>query len=314
MKVKLEVLTPLHIGSGEEISPSEYYIDKDSGRLVRLNMNALFSDPSFTPHRERFISEASKQRYIGSIFDISLLKKYPLYSIPIRGEAESYIANNQTVVKAFIKSAGRIFIPGSSLKGSILSALIWYVLKDSYKSREAEVRNLLTRRPKNRREEKEIYDELLKLSLSIIVPVSKQGRFAQWLSLSDSDFKKPEDSLGISLARVKGARRGGELPILYETLKEGETFEIEISRVKSKFSEKEILEITHGFYLKVAEHDGIDIDKKPYLLRLGQGSTAYSTSLLILAKELGIKNYRVTPPRTRKRIDDTLPMGFVRLS
>ncbi len=139
-------------------------------------------------------------------------------------------------------------------------------------------------------------------------------RFVQWMNISDSDLKSPEDSLEISLARVKGARRGGELPVLYETLKPDQSFEAELLKVESRFSEKEILKIAHDFYLRVAAHDRIDVPKEPYLLRLGQGSTAYSTSLLILAEELGIKNYRVAPPRTRKRIDDSLPLGFVRLS
>jgi hypothetical protein len=35
---------------------------------------------------------------------------------------------------------------------------------------------------------------------------------------------------------------------------------------------------------------------------------------LILAEELAIKNYRVHPPRTRKRINDTIAMGWVRIT
>lgn len=312
MKIKLEVLTPLHIGSGEEISPSEYYIDKDSGYFIRLNMDALFSDPLFNCYRDKFISEASKQRYVGSILDAPLLKKYPLYSISISGGARTYIANNQTITKGFIKTAGRVFIPGSSLKGSILSAMMWHILKTNYKNMSSQINDLLTRRPQNRKEEGEIYSELMKITLSLASLDPKRGRFTQWLNISDSTFKSPQDSIAISLARVKGARHSGELPVLYETIKPGEFFEMEISRVKLKFSEKELLEIAHNFYLKVLEHDRVDIDKEPYLLRLGQGSTAYSTSLIILAEELGIKNYPINPPRTRKRIDDTLVMGWMR--
>jgi CRISPR type III-A-associated RAMP protein Csm5 len=313
MKIKIEALTPLHIGSGEEISPSEYYIDKDSGQFVRLNMDALLLDPSFNHYREKFISEASKQRYIGSIIDASLLKKYPLYSISMSGGTRAYIASNQTTVKEYVKTAGRVFIPGSSLKGSMISTMIWHILRTNYKNMGTQINDLITRRPQNRKEEGEIYNDLMKLSLSLASLEPKQGRFTQWLNISDSTFKSPQGSLVISLARVKGAKRGGELPVLYETIKPGESFEMEISRVKSKFSEKELLEIAHNFYLKVLEHDRVDIDKEPYLLRLGQGSSAYSTSLLILAEELGIKNYRINPPRTRKRIDDTVAMGWIRI-
>lgn len=314
MKVKVEILTPLHIGSGEEISPSEYYVDKESGGFSRINMDALFHDPLFKGHMNRFISEATRQRYIGAIIEHSLLKKYPLYSIPIKGEAKSYILSNQTNVKAFVKTAGRVFIPGSSLKGSILSALMWHTLKNNYAANKARIDEILSRRPQNKREEGETYNELLKLSLSLIAPKSRQGRFSQWINLSDSDYKHPQESIELYLSRVKGARRGGELPILFEGIKRGQRFELEITIIGSKFGEKELLEIAHNFYTKVAEYDGVKVDKQPYLLRLGQGSTAYATSLLILATDLGIKDYRVSPPRTRKRIDDKIPMGFVRLA
>ncbi|MGB9628154.1 MAG: type III-A CRISPR-associated RAMP protein Csm5 [Thermodesulfobacteriota bacterium] len=314
MKIKVEILTPVHIGSGEEISPSEYYIDKDSGKFSCLNMDALFLDPLFKNYMDRFISEVSKQRYIGSIIEHSLLKKHPLYTIPISGEAKSYIANNQTNVKALVKTAGRVFIPGSSVKGSILSAVMWHILKNNYAVNRAKIHELMIKQPQNRREELEDYNELLRLSLSLIVPNSKQGRFSQWLSISDSTYKSPQESIEIYLSRVKGARRGGELPILFEGIKKGQIFKMELLKVGSKLDEKEILEIVHTFYLRVAEYDGVNVDKQPYLLRLGQGSTAYATSLMILANDLGIKDYRVSPPKTRKRIDDKMPMGFVRLT
>ncbi|NWF92142.1 MAG: type III-A CRISPR-associated RAMP protein Csm5 [Syntrophaceae bacterium] len=314
MKIKIEILTPLHIGSGEDISPSEYLVDTNLDIFSRLNMDALFHDLSFKKYMDRFISEACRQRYIGSIIDHSLLKKYPLYSIPISGEAKSYIANNQTNVRALIKTGGRVFIPGSSIKGSILSALMWHVLKNNYGVSRTKIHELITKRPQNRREEGEAYNELLKLSLSLISPDSKKGRFSQWVNLSDSTCNPPQESIEIYLSRVKGARWGGELPILFEGIKKGQTFETELSIVGSKFSEKEILETVHDFYLKVADYDEVNVDKQPYLLRLGQGSTVYATSLLILARDLGIKDYRVSPPRTRKRIDDKIPMGFVRLT
>ncbi len=314
MKVKLETLTPLHIGSGEEISPSEYFIDKDSGKFVRLNMDDLFRDPLFGIHMDRFISEASRQRYIGAIIEHSLLKKYHIYSIPISGEARTYISNNKTNVKTVVKTAGRVFIPGSSIKGSILSALIWHVLKNNYGPHKARIDEFLTKPPGNIREEAETYNELLRLSLSIISPNAKQGRFNQWINLSDSTTRSPEESIEIYVSKVKGGRRGSDLPILYEAIKIGQTFELEIVKTGAKFNEKEILKIVHDFYLKVAKHDGVDVGTEPYLFRLGQGSTAYATSLLILADDLKIKGYRVKPPRTRKRIEGEIPMGFARLA
>ncbi len=312
MRLKLEILTPVHIGSGAEISPSEYYIEKDSGRFMRLNMDALFQDSLFKKYLDRFLMEASRQRYIGSIIDHYLLKKYPQYTIPISEEAKSYLLNNQTKVKAIAKTAGRVFIPGSSLKGSILSAIMWHVLKSNYVAYKEKINEMLTKRIQNKNEERKIYNELLTISLSLIAPSSKQGRFTRWISVSDSSYKNPQESIEIYLSRVKGARRGGELPILFEGIKRGQIFEVEMMRINSKLREEELLEVVHNFYIKVAQLDGVHVEKTPYLLRLGQGSTVYATSLLILANDLGIKDYLVSPPRTRKRIGDKIPMGFVK--
>ncbi|MCX7858024.1 MAG: type III-A CRISPR-associated RAMP protein Csm5 [Deltaproteobacteria bacterium] len=306
MKIKIEVLTPVHVGSGENISPSEYYVDVNSGTWNRINLSALFADPEFNAYRESFISEAPRQRYIGSLIDKpSLLKKHILYSIPVSHEADSYLRSNKTVVKSFVKSAGRVFIPGSSVKGSLLTALIWHVLKTNFEHQKLEVEKIIWERNHNK---------LMDLALSMIVGNSRQGRFSSWLKVKDTEVYKPEGVLQVSLARLKGARRGGELPILYETLREGKLFETDLSVTNSRFTVDEMLNIAHNFYLKVAEKDGAIIDKNPYLLRIGQGSTAFSTSLLILAQDVGIRNYPARTPRTRKRIDGDLPMGFVRLT
>jgi len=315
MKVELEVLTPLHIGSGIEVSPSEYYVDREAGRLVRLDMDALFLDPAFAGRLEEFISAAGRQRYIGSILDRSLLKKYPLYSLPIRQEARLYILNNQTVVKSFVKSAGRVFVPGSSVKGSILSAMIWRELKkETGGDTRRKIERLLSTNPRNSWASGRASDDVLELAFSFIAEDSRGKRFSRWLDVSDTGFKEPSDCLEISLARVKGARRGGELPVLYETLKPGESFELEMKAVNTKLGIREMLQAAHEFYLNVADRDGVEIDSEPYLLRLGQGSGAFSTSLLLLAAELDVENYRVKPPRTRKRVDGNVPLGFVRLS
>jgi len=319
MKIKLKVLSPIHIGSGEEIAPTEYFIDYANLRFNRLNMNSLFHDEKFKPFRERFINEAAKNRYIGNIIgDQSLLNRHILYSIKISPTARQHVIYNKTNVKAFIKSAGRVYIPGSSIKGAVLSAIFWYVLKLNYnaqnESRKEQIQSYLKAKI---RESSRAYDDLLKITFPWIIErksAQENPKFTHWLDFSDSNLFLPQESLELSLAKVKGARRGGELPILYECLKEDLVFEVEITRKNIKFNEEDILKIAHNFYLKVADKDGIQLPQEPYLLRLGQGSTAFSTSLLILSEELGISGYSIRAPRTRKRIDENIPMGFVQIS
>ncbi len=321
MKIKIKIITPVHIGSGEEISPMEYFIDRDKGVFHRLNMDSLFQDEKFKPYRERFIKEAGRSRYIGQIIqDQTLLRRHILYTLSISPEARQHIITNPTNIKAFIKSAGRSYIPGSSLKGSLLSALIWHVFKDNYRklndNQKREVQNIFFE--KNRNKASEI---LLEKAFSWIAPKSKllNPKFARWIDVSDSYLRSCHESLQISLVKVKGAKTGRQLPILYESLKEGQVFESEIKSQDSGFSEKEILQIAHDFYSRVVNKDeagfkyAYNLPTVPYLVRLGQGATAFSTSLLLLSEDLGFR-YFLRAPRTRKRIDDGIPMGFVQIS
>ncbi|MCM8779204.1 MAG: type III-A CRISPR-associated RAMP protein Csm5, partial [Candidatus Omnitrophica bacterium] len=281
-KIKLKILTPVHIGSGQEISPIEYLIS--DGKFIRIDMDGLFLDPEFKPLQEKFINSAKSQRYIGDLLPKDLLLKHILYSLNISQSAKG---TNPIVVKEFIKSAGRVYIPGSSLKGSILSGVMEEVL--------------LNKRIKKISSFEEHLNEVLSE-----IAISPQGRFSHWLDLKDSNFSSPEESLEIVQVKVIGARRG-QLPILYESLKENLEFELEIISHSHK-PEEEILQMADNFYRKVYNKEREYVQKlkqqlpspsaNSFLLRIGQGSTAWATSFLILAEELGIKNYTIQRPKS----------------
>lgn len=335
MKVKVKVITPVHVGSGQSISPSGYFIDREKGYFNFLSMDSLFRDPGFSRYREEFIRKAAFARYIGDIIqDHNLLKKHVLYSIPATFEARS---GNPIEVKLFIKSAGRPYIPGSSLKGAIVTALIYYALKELYRTGSwEEIKNLLING--SRRNEPRTNNELLNRAYNFLKKghqstSSKYGkiednsyyssggqeaRFMHLLDVNDSSYLKAQNALKIEQCRVQGAKRGGQIPVLFETMKEGVEAEFEIRNISCKLGETQILQICHDFYQKVAAADGVKINAEPNLLRIGQGATAFGTSLLILAEELGLKDrYRVKPPRTRKRLmegKETKALGFVQLT
>ncbi|MCM8826476.1 MAG: hypothetical protein NC904_03045 [Candidatus Omnitrophica bacterium] len=71
MKIKLKILTAVHIGSGQEISPIEYIFYDD--KFIRIDMDGLFTDPEFKPLQEKFINSAKFQRYIGDLLPKDLL-------------------------------------------------------------------------------------------------------------------------------------------------------------------------------------------------------------------------------------------------
>lgn len=309
MSKNIKILSPTHIGSGIEISPVEYLVEND---LFRLNLENLFDDPDFKPMMEQVIQSAANQRYIGELVPKELLKKHVKYKIPIRQTASEYLEYHKTEIKSIIKTAGRVYIPGSSIKGSILSAMFWYVLKEYTGDEKKKIEQLIV--------EGSGYDVLTKLVYRKFLPEEYDEtninlNFLRWLDVTDSNYLTIASKLEISLVKRKGAENENAQPILYETLIPGTEFEINIISKLSRFKVTDILEICDKFYRRVLEKDGNpNIASNNYLLRLGQGSSAFSTSLLILAEDLGISNYKIASPTTRKRIDDHFAMGWIELS
>ncbi|MCM8760081.1 MAG: type III-A CRISPR-associated RAMP protein Csm5, partial [Candidatus Omnitrophica bacterium] len=124
MIFRIRVLSPVHIGNGNAISPLEYFIENNS--FVRIDMDKLFNDPDFIPQMRTFIDKAGFERNISKILSQNLYKKHPLYALSVHSSAKG---SNPIEVREYIKSAGRVFIPGSSIKGSILSGVMETILK-----------------------------------------------------------------------------------------------------------------------------------------------------------------------------------------
>ncbi|MDR3569708.1 MAG: type III-A CRISPR-associated RAMP protein Csm5 [Syntrophobacteraceae bacterium] len=312
MWVDLEVLTPIHIGNGTDISPIEYWIDEG---FSRVNMGRLFEDPDFGPHQDAFIGGAASQRYLGAHLPTKLLSRHIKYRAPMSPEARKYLLRHPIQVKEQIKSAGRVFIPGSSIKGSLLSALISSTLEEKYRAEES--RYSLERLIGDPRS----FSNLLDVTIGSLGSQGSQGngdknRFHRWLDVSDSSLLSPEQALRIYYSEVVGARRGG-LPILFEGLSPGRTFTFCLNTPsESRFNLSEMLKISDGFYKEVWTKSGIKEapPENGYLLRIGQGSSAWATSLLIFAESTGARYEAVQRPKTRKLVDATIAMGWAVLT
>lgn len=305
MKIKIKTLTPIHIGSGEALSPLDYFIE--NGKFFRIDMDGLFNDKEFILKKEDFINKISKgERFITRILDKNLLKKHILYIIPAEKSAEN---RNPIEVKVFIKSAGRVFIPGSSFKGSILSALIYKNAKE-----------------KNIRDLRYLQEN----TISDISNSPLYNKFSRWIEVTDSNFKKPEECLELVPVNIEGTKSGKNIPTFCEVLRKGIEFEMEIKKGLYKMEIEEILKGVADFYKKVYEKEKKfplkqifpEIPRDGFVAKIGMGASVLSTSYLILAEDLNIKDYSVprrksSPlkpgnlPTTKKLISGSIPPGWV---
>lgn len=129
MKLILETLTPVHIGCGETIEPYEYVI---ADKLYRINLEKFIRFLS-DKDRETFLKISSENMvftrdFIRKKADLSSVTEY---SMNVPGDVKEIYEtkmsdpNNQLSVQTFIKTNSKPFIPGSSIKGAIRTALLY---------------------------------------------------------------------------------------------------------------------------------------------------------------------------------------------
>ena len=129
MKVKLKVLTPLHIGSGEKYSAFEYILE--NGVLKKYSIEKIISKAKEKKLLEPLASYFKRETLhsLKEICDTNPVLRKIIFELEpeytIRAEIE-----REEEVEEFIKSSGKIYIPGSEIKGSIRRALLFHVLKE----------------------------------------------------------------------------------------------------------------------------------------------------------------------------------------
>ncbi|MDI6890222.1 MAG: type III-A CRISPR-associated RAMP protein Csm5 [Thermodesulfovibrionales bacterium] len=237
-KYEIEVLTSLHIGSGEKIYPLEYVIDKE---FIRVNMDKLFAEPSF--QREMFIRESKKRDFYLGAFDKNNSLKYPLYKTAIALSTASELTNNigtpNALVLNFIKEGKNFYIPGSSLKGAIRTAMLWNFLQEANIRSEFEgsLKKELARK-KDPKEGRRVKRERFSLSSEEAILGRPNYSLLKALHAGDSDFLLPS-SISVEVSRVLSktgngfkwkqlGRDGGNTdnpgdatPIFFEAVKSG---------------------------------------------------------------------------------------------
>lgn len=134
MKCKIELLSPLHIGNGNELKMVDFYLDDDKNSIKRIDFNK-FINYCFE-NGINLMEEMNKKQYMtGRDFSITKFMGaknidpdgFTSYEVPAiiqKRERESEFA-----VKEHVKCGGA-YIPGSSIKGAIRTALMWRFLKD----------------------------------------------------------------------------------------------------------------------------------------------------------------------------------------
>ncbi|HIQ49766.1 MAG TPA: type III-A CRISPR-associated RAMP protein Csm5 [Nanoarchaeota archaeon] len=126
MKVEIELITPMHIGSGE------MFPIKDCGRVI----NIIGIDKEVLKKVSEFIKEGKsfEEIYKKATKPVRELIKYKNFSCTNTKIFEH--------IKTHVKEKAVPFIPGSSLKGLIKTAILWDILRNDKNILEKIISNL----------------------------------------------------------------------------------------------------------------------------------------------------------------------------
>jgi CRISPR-associated protein Csm5 len=233
IKIKAEVVTPIHIGSGEEIKPISYVTDKEfvymvdydkfiscltereqeayqkwveeiTGELVEIKKKLEQAGPDFQLKRElnRKRREIEEKLSLYKFLKEYLKKDNPVNFIIKNAEAYrvKYLTNliSRGFKSCIRNSQGLPYIPGSEIKGSIRTSIIYYLL--AHQKYEILSQKLISLRDTL---EKGAFREKLNKILSISDDLEKEllrGNkadakydFLKFVAVKDSEFLKQSD-------------------------------------------------------------------------------------------------------------------------
>ena len=201
-----KVLSPIHIGSGEKYTASEYVQAKAKTKkgtilntVKRIDVSRYYIDLDDNK-KDEFLRDLSNPNFDLGSFD----KKIPNNFMKYRAinKSKSVISSNQEITES-IKTLDKSYVPGSSIKGAIKSAILYGLIDDE--SIEIISRKVL--RNNGRVQNREYTNFLSDLFATKSIRNSAQGDVMKFLQVTDSStIKSPYiyDILTVMAAFRKG--------------------------------------------------------------------------------------------------------------
>ncbi len=230
LRVELTVRSPLYIGSGEKLTAMEYILD--NGVVYVPSISEMIDDFSHAWQRGlmddfmRFISAPGRQKQLASFLRERRISLNPQPSwVRYTLRAQRDFSSMNTLLTFMRNSDGEAYIPGSSVKGALRTALIAARMNDADKRR---LRDELVSNPTGRRAS--AVEETLRvlpcrLDRDGIAPNRKDAvnDLLKSVEISDSMPFAPE-SLTVCRRHwlsAAGEDRPGKAPIFMECLRPG---------------------------------------------------------------------------------------------
>lgn len=141
VKLKLETLSPVFIGSGESLTKKEYIYDRKTKMIYMLDLGkfiGFLAERSLLKAYERYLLQPRNNDLYFFLYENKVEKKdYEKFTLYTLDAGEIISQDKFRGILTFVKGAdGLPYIPGSSLKGAIRTAIAAKLLQKGNFERE----------------------------------------------------------------------------------------------------------------------------------------------------------------------------------
>ncbi len=277
--MKIEAITPVHIGSGEEIIPWEYSIvgkklgiypvDYIVSSLANIYKGARLRNLLIALRNE--VKEYGFKKSFGDFLRSERIALEPLYTLEFRTNLRG--GGEYRTVKSFIKSKDRVYIPGSEIKGALRTAFIFGVILREIKKENYSLLGRIVSIVKRALQTKEWGEASSKIESLILrrgSPNDARYDLFRAIEVSDSTEAEPSGTLYVDSVNVIGASES--IQEIDELLKPSRSFEVEVhidedsKKALSKITDNPYVELLDLEFLKESATEFykflLDVDRK----------------------------------------------------
>jgi len=330
-KMTITILSPVFIGSGEALTKKEYFIAEENEKKILkvLNFGRMLQDISEEKQKklqEEFYMQDKTQNFAQWLIknEIAVQEEWVHYEYDITECASVFADEKFRGIDLFQKDAmGNPFIPGSSIKGAIRTALLRRNIANFHENYESNRKSLenITKNHKDKYLKKKIAKESVKIEhLAFQYETGKTPRKnepiikneMQGIRISDSKPLSCDDLILCQKIDIpsKISKKENALPILRECLKPGTVAECVLTIDKWYFREdiaaiEEAIDISNS---KIEEwlkkNFDYELEEKDKMLYLG-GGAGYLTKTVVydlLEEEKAIEVAKDVLPDKQKRL------------
>ncbi len=299
MRVKVEIITPIFIGSGEQYYPQDYTVLEDS--LCFIDKEKFFQKIQKEGLYEEFLKNSEDIDKLLRFIDDNSDDSVYIECIDTEEEANDKLFNTKSMpLEAFIKDKFyfKPYIPGSSLKGAIRTALLdykvrkfWDYIENIDRLRDKEIETTIFCNENKNRQKRLQFDakkDILKaLFISDLKPLNYKLKA---IKPKNRPYNKPKDNtIPIVLECLISGEFEGEIRVDKNLLNKDENLKDNRFFQNEPLSIELIKKAINNFFKKI-----YDVEKNRFranfplyeegLIKLGKHSGAASKSLNDLRK------------------------------